>query len=169
MTAFASRRWAWVLVGSLALNLFLVAVIGVHSLQTDRPSGRIGPIDRAAAQAVLPEADRSRVDAIWETHGETLRVAIQDFRQARRDVEAALYADPFDPTALQRAHDALAERSGAARQTYEKLVLELAQALPAELRRKYFEAGQRRWGRSERRSETGGESGSATPPASSSD
>ena len=155
MTAVASRRWAWLLVGSLALNLFLAAVIGVHMLPKDRPSARVGPIDRTAAAEVLPEGDRTRIDAIWAAHEDALRGALRGFRQAKRDVETALYADPFDATALTQAHDALAAQSGAAREAYEALVIDIAKAMPAELRRKYFEAGQRRWGRSDRRSEAG--------------
>ncbi|MGE4219466.1 MAG: periplasmic heavy metal sensor [Alphaproteobacteria bacterium] len=161
MTALSSRRRAWLLVGSLALNLFLLAVIGVHALPKDRPSARIGPIDRVAARDALPEAAHSKVDAVWAAHEEALRASMRGFRQARRDVEAALYADPFDAAALQRAHEALARQSDAARHAYESLVTDLAQAMPADLRRKYFEAGQRRWGRPDRRNETG----DGPPPA----
>ena len=148
----SSRRWAWLLVGSLALNLFLAAAIVVHVLpHGDRqPSARIGPIDRTAARDVLSDPDRAAVDAIWAAHGDRMQEAMRGWRQARRDVEAALYADPFDRAALERAHTALAERSGAARSTYEALVLDLAAALPAEARQKYFEAGKRRGARADR-------------------
>jgi uncharacterized membrane protein len=99
------RRGRWGLLASLALNVFLVAVIVAHLAAHRGPShgpGGAGPrIDRMAAS--LPVADGDRLRAAFAAEAERVDAATAAFRQAQAAVRQALRAEPFDPTVLRAA------------------------------------------------------------------
>jgi uncharacterized membrane protein len=109
--------WRWVLIGSLALNLAVVGMLGgalVSGRFGDGPQGRVdlglGPFARAMAD------DDRRAIGRQLRQMRDLRAA--DLRAPVQAMAAALRADPFDPAqlaALMAAQaDALAQVQGRA-------------------------------------------------------
>ncbi len=150
MTTRPSRRLALVLAASLGLNLFLGGMMASQWLFHGPPfsahprgAHSPGPFDRKAARAALDEEYRAVVDEIWERNRPSLRQGVRGLRQGREAVKRQLLADAFDPEALKRAHEDLAERMQSMRGVIEAHVLEIAEVLPADQRRLYFEASLR--------------------------
>ena len=146
-----SRRLALVLAVSLGLNLFLGGMLasqwlfhGAPFAAHPRGAHPPGPFDREAARNALDEDYRAVVDEIWERNRPSLRQSVRGLREGREAVRRELLADPFDPAALAQAHEALAQRMQTMRGVMEAHVIEIAQALPADQRRRYFEASMRR-------------------------
>jgi uncharacterized membrane protein len=100
-----------VLPASVILNLFLIAVIGGHILQarargdTGIGSGVGTPLGRVLgrAEAILPPRDAAAFGAVMRRD---LRNYAQDslqLREARRELDRQIVADPFNPEATRHA------------------------------------------------------------------
>lgn len=96
----------WVLAGSLALNVFLATVIGVH--RWGRPPGSPPDPARVAEEiaATLPPADADILRAAFAKHRARLEAAHKAMRGMPRRVHDALTADTFDEARLRGAFDA---------------------------------------------------------------
>ncbi len=104
-------HWRWLLLGSLALNLFFVGAAGAVAIRYSGPVplatvARIdhslaGRLDRIAAK--LPPADAQLLRA--QLRDEEIRVAAAeaDLRLAQEDVRNSLRAQPFDADAMRTA------------------------------------------------------------------
>jgi uncharacterized membrane protein len=104
-------HWRWLLLGSLALNLFFVGAAGAVAIRFAgpvplAPVARIdhslaGRLDRIAAK--LPPADAGVLRA--QLHAEEVKVATAeaDLRLAQEDVRKTLRAQPFDAQAMRTA------------------------------------------------------------------
>ncbi len=126
-------RWAFPL--SLAVNVFLLAVIGVHEFH--RPHGPPNPehfINHLAS--VLPKADAVILRQVfatepllhWEPHGP----GGDDMEPVRQ----ALRAYPFDPTALRVAFETGHAQRDTRDQAVGRVLVTVATAISAEGRRR---------------------------------
>jgi len=110
-SAEGGAHWRWLLLGSLALNLFFVGAAGAVAIRYSGPVplatvARIdhslaGRLDRIAAK--LPPADAQLLRA--QLRDEEIRVAAAeaDLRLAQEDVRKSLRAQPFDADAMRTA------------------------------------------------------------------
>ena len=105
----------WLLLGSLALNLFLiglmVALITREPPATDRsPAGRIDGL-----ASTLPAADGAKLRANFAANRANVDGARKKYEDSREAIRAVLRREPFDNAALRAA---MAE-SRAARQEFD--------------------------------------------------
>ena len=138
-----SRRLSIALLASLALNLFLGGMLTSQWIFAER-HGRphhVGRFDREGARAAIDEQYRAAVDAIWRRHKKALRGRFREMREVRRRLRQELLAEEFDQAALARTYEELHARGLAARNLLGKPLAEIAAALPAEQRKRYFQAG----------------------------
>lgn len=122
---------------SVALNLFAAgAFVSRHLF--DGPDK--GWAAKRAAVEVLPDDERTRIDAIWERNLDAVRDEFRAMREARQRYRDILTAETFDPQAAQTVLDELYARKEETRQQMEKKILEIATSLPPEQRQAYFKA-----------------------------
>ena len=107
-------RWRWLLLGSLALNLFFVGAAGAVAIRFSSPvplapvtridHSLAGRFDRIAAN--LPPADANVLRT--QLRGEEVKVAAAeaDLRLAQEEVRKTLRAQPFDAAAMRTAMEA---------------------------------------------------------------
>lgn len=104
-------HWRWLLLGSLALNLFFFGAAGAVAIRLSgpvplAPVARIdhslaGRIDRIAAR--LPSADARVLRAQLRDEAVNVATAQADLRLAQEDVRKTLRAQPFDAAAMRAA------------------------------------------------------------------
>jgi uncharacterized membrane protein len=121
--AMPDRSSRWLLIGSLALNLFFVGTLGALALrhfvapsqpaETERPRTAAARLERLAAP--LPAADAEKLRAAFRAHAAEAESARDALNRAYERVQAALRAQPFDAAPLRTA---MAE-ARAARPLYE--------------------------------------------------
>jgi uncharacterized membrane protein len=106
----AGFDWRWLALSlSLVCNVFLAAVIAGHFLA--RRAGTIAvpaggtPLARALerTQAILPAKDAATFRAVLERDKPRYARAAIQVALARRDLERAIAAQPFDPEAARQA------------------------------------------------------------------
>ena len=111
-----SRTARVLLLASLALNVILGVALLVAAPWSDSPRdgsrGRHagvfpGLIDPRALRAALAPERQDALDAVLQTHREAMRTHLGALFEARRDVRAAIVADPFDRTVLDAAFERL--------------------------------------------------------------
>ena len=116
------RSSRWLLIGSLALNLFFVGTVGALALrhivapgpaETERPRTAAARLERLAAP--LPAADAAALRAAFRTRAAEAESARDALNRAYERVQAAMRAQPFDAAQLRAA---MAE-ARAARPLYE--------------------------------------------------
>jgi uncharacterized membrane protein len=105
------RSWRWLLIGSLALNLFFIGTIGAlavrHSIApaqpaaTERPRTAAARIERIAAP--LPAADADKLRTAFRAREAATEGARDALNKAFEQMQAALRAQPFDSAALRTA------------------------------------------------------------------
>ena len=117
MTRGASR---WLLLGSLALNLFFVGVALAMAIRAPAPSywdrDVFVRVERLAA--ALPPADAEILRDRIKTNRETIERAQTKYRSAQNTIRQALRREPFDAEAMRAA---MAE-TRTARQTYDQAI-----------------------------------------------
>jgi uncharacterized membrane protein len=93
----------WLLLGSLALNLFFIGIAAAYFL---RPPG---PIDRSIAtrieriSATLPSANANILRNAYQANRAAVDGARAGFESARDGIRAALRHEPFDVNAMRAA------------------------------------------------------------------
>jgi uncharacterized membrane protein len=130
------RASRWLMLGSLALNLFLVGVggallIGHFSAPTTEgaPIDRsvVGRIDRIAAS--LPAADAAIFRATFKADADRIVTAQAALRQQQDAVRGALRAEPFDLDAMRAAMT----NTRAARQSFEVILHDMVATAAAKM------------------------------------
>ena len=129
------RSSRWLLVGSLALNLFFIGTVGAlavrhyvvapQSTATERPRTAAARIERLAAP--LPAADAEKLRAAFRAREAAAEGAREALNRAFERIQAALRTQPFDQAQLRAA---LAEVR-AARPVYEQVMQEIYLAAAA--------------------------------------
>jgi uncharacterized membrane protein len=123
------RPSRWLLIGSLALNLFFVGtlvslaarayMLPGQPVATERPRTAAARIERLAAP--LPAADAEKLRAAFRARETAAEGARDALNKAYEGAQAALRAEPFDPAALRAA---LAE-ARAARPAYDQVMQDI--------------------------------------------
>jgi uncharacterized membrane protein len=120
------RTSRWILLGSLALNLFFVGAAGAlaaRSYFAERP-GATAPLDRSVAArierlaATLPAADADILRGEYRANAAGVDASREAYRGAQDDVRQTLRRDPFEPEAMRAAMI----RTRAARQAFDQLL-----------------------------------------------
>jgi uncharacterized membrane protein len=104
-------RMRWLLLGSVALNLFFVGAAGAVAFRYQSPvplatveridHSLAGRLDRIAAS--LPPADAEIMRAQLRGDVEKIAAAQADLRLSQEDVRKSLRMEPFDPDAVRTA------------------------------------------------------------------
>lgn len=133
----APGRWIRVALAlSLALNLLVVGIsVGAVLRGGPAPGGRdfgLGPLSEA-----LSREDRKALRAAFLDRHPDIRAERRAIRAQFDDLLAVLRADPFDPTALDAALEAIAQRNSDLLDTGRGLVAERLKAMDAEDRAKF--------------------------------
>jgi uncharacterized membrane protein len=118
----------WLLLGSLALNLFFIGIGGALLLQSYAPDvatpppaserSMAGRIERIAT--TLPREDAERLRAAYQARREEIDGARAAYRDKQDAMRAALRTEPFDVDALK----ATMADMRAARQTFDRRIHE---------------------------------------------
>ncbi|MFT6583194.1 MAG: putative membrane protein [Alphaproteobacteria bacterium] len=147
------RRLAFILAISIGLNLFLGGVIASH-LFWRGDHWRMGApgaekisrhiFHRRAAAATLNDDHRHMANEIWHQSRQGHRSHFRAMRQSRQEIRQILIADDFDPKALTVAYEKLNQQITTARSGLGGAIAEIAEKLPTEARKRYFDAGFRR-------------------------
>jgi uncharacterized membrane protein len=105
------RSSRWLLIGSLALNVFFICTIGSLAVRhyvmpaqpaaTERPRTAAARIERLAAP--LPAADAEKMRAAFRTREAAAEGARDALNRALEHLQAALRTQPFDPAQLRAA------------------------------------------------------------------
>jgi uncharacterized membrane protein len=111
----------WLLLGSLALNLFFVGVALAMAIRAPAPPPRWDPnvfvrVERLAA--TLPQADANVLRGAVKAHHDAIENAQTKYQEARKNIHAALREDPFQ---IEHLRAAMAE-TRAARQAYDQVI-----------------------------------------------
>ena len=110
----------WLLLGSLALNLFFLGAVLAMVIRAPVPSywdrDVFVRVERLAA--TLPGADADLVRGAMNANHAAIDAAQARYHDAREQVHAVLRQEPFDPAALRAA---MAE-TRAARQAYDQVI-----------------------------------------------
>ena len=123
------RSSRWLLVGSLALNLFFIGTIGALAVRhyvmptqpaaTERPRTAAARIERLAAP--LPAADAEKLRATFRAREAAAEGARDALNQALEHLQAALRTQPFEPAQLRAALTEIR----AARPVYEQVMADI--------------------------------------------
>jgi Spy/CpxP family protein refolding chaperone len=140
MSASLPRAARVLLLLSLALNLAFGAWLWMHAPWRHAPAGmslRHAPLpsllDLRAFRRSLPPERQAVLDAAFETDRTAMRARLGALFAARRDVRAAIAAEPFDRAALDAAFAALrSAEQAAADHAQHRLGDVLEQLTPAE-------------------------------------
>ncbi len=133
-----TRRWVWwLLVGSLALNLLIVGVIG-GAFWAVR-SGGMWDAPTVAARSFqfmqsLPEETRSEVRSVLRSYWDRVSPNVRELRATRRDLARLVSTDPLDDVALRQALDALRQKENALRLSATDMLINSLKRLPASRR-----------------------------------
>lgn len=136
-------KYRWLLLLSLALNLGLGAALGAmhwqhqhgsHSSADERRWARI-PNPRMLARS-LDEADRRILLEVVETHRDQLGARFRPLGAARRELAAALRAEPFEPAAMQAAFARMRDSESGTTEAMHAFMLELATRVSADGRKR---------------------------------
>jgi len=100
-------RWSrWILLISLALNLFFIGAWAAFAWrhfawERHRPWSPATRIERLAA--ALPAGDAEKLRSEFRTHQGNIEAAVTTYRRAQRGMRDALRAEPFNADALRSA------------------------------------------------------------------
>jgi uncharacterized membrane protein len=109
MVTVTQQRAGWrriALPASIALNLFVIALIGGHLWQANRAATRPEePLIRALARAEanLPSRDAAAFGAVMKRNAPQYMPSFRQFIAARRMLQDDIAAPHYDPVAVQRA------------------------------------------------------------------
>lgn len=123
------RSSRWLLVGSLALNLFFIGTIGALAVRhyvltappaaTERPRTAAARIERLAAP--LPAADAEKLRAAFQARAAEAEAARESLNRAYERVQTALRTQPFEVNELRAAMG----EARAARPLYDRTMQEI--------------------------------------------
>lgn len=141
------KQLSLILLISVALNLLLGGVLASRLIFPDRSPRHVRDdapailFNRRAAHAALSEESRQIIQDIWRKRRADLRANVRESRALRRELRAILLADEFDAAELERVEARLHELGVESRQSLRGALAEIAAALPADERQRYFKAG----------------------------
>src|SRR5574341_1483247 len=120
MIGSLSRPMRFLLVGSLALNLFGIGAIAADAIMDRdghgglfghcRPPRFMGLPSPRELREVLPENDQAKLDSLLQAHKAQFRQRLDELFAARQGVTDAIKTEPFDRAKLATAFAARRER-----------------------------------------------------------
>jgi uncharacterized membrane protein len=110
----------WLLLGSLALNLFFVGVAVAMAIRAPAPSAwdRNVFVRVERLSATLPQADADLVRGQMQAHHTAIEDAQNMYYAARDQIRETFRQDPFKPDAMRAAM----AKTRAARQNYDQVI-----------------------------------------------
>lgn len=119
LSPVSATKPRWLLIGSLALNLFFIGLIGSMAFRSFGTTPEVPTNRRDAARiesiaASLPPADAEKLRAQFAAQRPAVEAARENIGRKQDVIRATLRAEPFDIEALRRA---MAE-TRAARETF---------------------------------------------------
>jgi uncharacterized membrane protein len=138
----ALSRFRIIFLISLILNAFLGAAVLTIWLKAPILSAP-RPFDRLAARSAISEEYRDAVDQIWSNgRGQLLGTVGQAMRKRQSFIDRLSRDDgPLDAALFAEAHANILENMGAVGKTVMNVFSSIASELPAEERKRYFQAG----------------------------
>ena len=131
-----NARWRWGLGASIALNLFLVALIATDLLSHRHGGRRMAPTMRIdSLAATLPTPDGDKLRAALQARND-IGVALDEFRAAQDKVRNILRTEPFDQAALKQAMTEVQARHQVVEAAIHDLIAGVAGQMSAEGRAK---------------------------------
>ncbi|HKG01125.1 MAG TPA: periplasmic heavy metal sensor [Xanthobacteraceae bacterium] len=129
VVAGVDRSSRWILLGSLALNLFFIGATGAlvtrHYL-ADRAVST-APVDRSVAArverlaATLPSSDAEILRSEYRANATPVDASRAAYHRAQDEVRRVLRSDPFEPEAMRAAM----VKARAARQVFDQLLQDM--------------------------------------------
>ncbi len=146
-----SRGGRVLLIGSLALNLFLVGLLvggwagGVRILGPVMIQGRAplfggAEMDLRQVASMLPEQSRTKLREIMRDAFPEMRPALREGRQARLEINRALQAKPFDVASLGAAFEQSRDADQRVRTLFHETFLEFVGTLDDQEREFLYQA-----------------------------
>ena len=121
LTASSRGGSRWLLLGSLALNLFFIGVALAMAIRAPAPPPRWDPnvfvrVERLAA--TLPPADADLLRGAFQAHHDAIESAQEKYQSARDHIHQTLRHDPFK---VENLRTAMAE-TRMARQNFDQVI-----------------------------------------------
>ena len=135
-----TRRLSVLLMISVGINLFLAGMLVTQWL-TATPMDMGGPFNRPAAEAALGAEHREVVQRIWSDNHAGMLDKLRQARRIRQQIKQQLDAESFDKAALERSFASLRDIMVPVGSDIFATIVEIAEALPVEERRRYFATG----------------------------
>ena len=147
-----STKTRWVLILSLALNLVLMTALAtwavVHRLhERAEMTGVSGLPSPRVLMRHLERDERERLREALRRQAPAFRSEARAAAAARREVEQALLAEPFDRAALEAAMERARSHAGGLAEGAQRAIAELAESLDREGRERLAKALRRHGGR----------------------
>jgi uncharacterized membrane protein len=131
----------WFLVGSLALNLFLIGVVGAYQLRGHgiEPRALRSPLRIEEIAETLPRADAARLEAVFRAHEAEIAEYSAAIRQAQNRERDGFRAQPFDRAAVAASMAEARFNHDAAKRVIHDVIIEAAQQMSPQGRAKLAE------------------------------
>lgn len=131
----------WFLIGSLALNLFLIGVVGAYQLRRQgvAPHALRGPLRIEEIAETLPRADAALLEAVFRAHEAEVAEYNVAIRQAQNRERDGFRAQPFDRAVVAESMAAARFNHDAAKRVIHDVILEAAQQMSPQGRAKLAE------------------------------
>lgn len=155
MSTPEKRRWATVLLVSLALNLFLAGYLIAGGVFRGHQRSYPGPgtFDMLWAGKGLDEGAKPVLKRVWSTHGETLGPRMKEMRAAQNLADNRMIAEDFDRQSLAAALADLRVKSLAVQEILHGAMVDLAVELTPEQRQRLARSGRHRFPQQKRPSQ----------------
>ncbi len=135
----STRIWRAVLVGSLALNLFIAGFVVAQVARGDKVV--TAPAAARAAQPLSRQAPEVR--RVVEQNDKVVRPNLVNVRKANEAVSTALLAEPFDAERLTKALERLRSATLTSQKALHGAMFETVATMSPEQRRQFAEATKR--------------------------
>lgn len=144
---FGQRPWLrWVLLGSVAINLFFIGTVASHFVFDNRMGGRPpmadgDPLKHAFREYVFsrPKVERLKIHVIMRKSFREIRPEFRNFRSLNERVADLIEAETVDQNALKKALEQLNDVKGRLELRGRKAIFEQILTFPLEARRKIAE------------------------------
>lgn len=145
--AFEQRPWLrWVLVGSLAINLFFIGTVASHFAFDDRMGGRPpmaggDPLKHAFREYVrsLPKTERLKVRVTMRRSFREIRPEFKNYRSLNERIASLIEAKTVDQKALKEVLEELTQVKGGLERRGRAAIFEQILSFPLEARQKIAE------------------------------
>jgi uncharacterized membrane protein len=143
------RRYRWILLLSLALNLGLISYLVMRPVTHEyrgRGHSMVLPPPHVIARVLSAEGQQI-LDRVVSAHRAKIRPTLREFAAGRRAIQELLRGATLDRDALTEAFARLRQREQRTAEAVQQMLVELSVALPLVDRQKLAELLERRRGR----------------------